>query len=810
MLISKHWLEQFVDISDIAPEDLAEQLTLHTVEIEGTLNLATLLDHIVVGEVVSIEKHPDANLLHVCQVSVGKERLQVVCGGSNVRQGMKVAMGMLGAKVRWHGEGDPIELAKIKIRGQESFGMICAADEIGLGDLFRKKDEKEILDVTDVSADAGTPLSKALGLDDIVLEVDNKSMTHRPDLWGHYGIAREIAAIYDLSLREYITKEIEEGDDAQIQVSIKDGDMCRRYMGVVVQGISIGPSPDWLQHRLAAVGINPINNVVDITNYVMAELGQPMHAFDADTLHSNDIVVRRAKKGESIVTLGGDEHQLTSDMLVIADKKKPIAIAGIKGGDQTGVTQETTTIIFEAANFDATGIRKAASTLGLRTDASSRFEKSLDPSFVELAMKRAVELTLEIIPDARVASPVADAGDWEVEPLHIRLRLPYLRERIGVDVARTDVVHTLEQLGFSVDEKGNELELTVPSWRATKDVSIEEDVIEEIARMYGYNMIPVYLPKASIQPAPENQLKKLTRSITKRLAYEAGYIEVYNYSFISPEWLAKMNIATDTLLELDNPIAKDRPFLRRNLFPNMLLNVEQNLHRYNSVQLFEIGKIYEKEEPGDPSGIGKERLPRQDVHVGMVYAAKGDETPFFALADAVRLVLGEAGVAYEFEKSEADADMIHPGRSARVVVEGVDVGKIAELHPLTQEKLGIPFRTAIAQINLNEVLRFAGEHISYVPLGEYPSVERDIAFVVDSKVEHAEVLNALQECDALIAGVSLFDVYGGQHVPEGKKSMAYHITYLSRERTLTAEEVDTVHATVVQMLRDTFGAEVRA
>lgn len=806
MLISRKWLEQFVDLSDISNEQLADDLILHTVEVEGVEKLGSLLNHVVLGKVDSIEKHPDADKLNVCQVDVGTDSVQVVCGGINVKEGMLVAMGLVGAKVQWHGEGEPVELKKTKIRGVESFGMICASDEIGLGDLFRKEDEREILDLSHVQAELGTSLLSLLELDDVVIDVDNKSMTHRPDLWGHYGLARDVAAIYGKELKAYPTASFDAGTEA-LSVTVEDAELCSRYMAVAVEGITVGPSPQWMQKQLAVVGINPINNIVDITNYVMTELGQPMHAFDAGVISSKLIQVRRAEKGESIVLLGGNEVELTPEMLLITNGEEPIAIAGVKGGEHSGVTDETTCIVLESANFNAVSVRRTSTAIGLRTDASARFEKSLDPNMVELAMQRAVSLVKELCPGANVASTIADEASFAVDQGPISLSLDFLNRRIGQEIDKKKVMEILVRLGFAVDDKGEVLSVTVPTWRATKDISIPEDLVEEVARMYGYDNIEPVLPEASISAPAVDPLRKLITKVREQLAYACGYTEVYNYSFTSTAWVETMNVPTKNLLELDNPIAKDRPYLRRNLMPNMLMNVEKNLHRFTEVKIFEIGKTYLADVKGENDG-GKGTLPKQDTYLGMCYAAKGDETPFFAASEAIRLIADQLGLSVSLEVLEGDAEMIHPGRYAEIQMNGSPVGRIAELHPMSQQTLGIEHRAAMVQMNLNAVLPLLSIKSAYTPLSAYPAVERDVALLVDSAVQDAAIRKEMEKAD-LVESVTLFDVYGGKGIEDGKKSMAYRLVYRSEKETLTAEAVEKVHEKVIASVCKMFNASQR-
>lgn len=811
MHISKDWLQEFVKLpASLTSEKIARELTMKTVEVEGVENPGEGLQGIVVGHVVTVEKHPNADKLQVCQVDIGRETLQVVCGGSNVRAGMKVAFGKIGANVRWHGEGEPIELIKTTIRGVESSGMICASDEVSLLEQFPKKEEKEIMDVSHLRAKPGTLLAEALSLHDVVFHIDNKSLSNRPDLWGHYGIARELSAMFRLPLKAYPVSAIPKGKGTPIKVVVKEKKLCPRFMAVAISGVKIGSSPVWMQARLTAAGVRPINTIVDITNYVMLELGQPMHAYDAEQVVGNTIIVRRAETGEKFITLDGKEHIVHEDMLMIADTEKALGVAGVMGGMGSGIKDTTSTIIFEAATFDAKNIRQTSTTLGMRTEASARFEKSLDPMLPEYALQRAVALTRELCPDARVMSPVVDVANFSLTQRPISVPLDFINKKIGMDIKKTEVIDILKHLGFGVKEKKGVLILVTPSWRATKDIAIPEDIVEEIVRLIGYDQVPSVLPLFPATPAPENKQKTLERRVRRIAAYECGFTEVYNYSFESAVWLERLGIGTAEHLRLDNPVAKDRPFIRRSLFPNLLENIEQNIHAVPSVRLFEIGMTYHGEAPGEPTQLGgTDRLPKQDVMLGMAYAEKGMATPFYELAQSLERIMRRLGITYELKK-ETTADLLfHPGRYARIVANGKNVGSIGELHPGVQRQAGIGERTALVEINLTALVSIAQDNAGYESIPLYPDVERDIAFVVPREQTHQEIATVLMSLDPLIHAVTLFDVFSGTQIGDGKKSMAYHIIYRSREKTLESKEVDLVHERVIRTVKEKFGADVR-
>ncbi|MFA5076164.1 MAG: phenylalanine--tRNA ligase subunit beta [Patescibacteria group bacterium] len=516
MYISLNWLKKYVDIpKGFLAADLAAKLTACTVEVEGWKKEGELLDNVVVGKILEIKDHPNADKLKLVVVDIGKKKTEVVCGGTNLKKGMLVALAKIGARVNWHGAGQIEELKPVKIRGVESQGMICLSSEIGLQDIMPDKSDTEILDLSHLKLKVGQPLAEALHLDDTILEIDNKSLTHRPDLWGHYGLARELAAILKVKFKNYDPKEIKGGRGKNLKVEIKDKEKCRRYIGVVVDNVKIAPSPDWLVRQLESVGVRAINNIVDITNYVMLELGEPMHSFDWREIKGGTIIIDTAQKGEKFTTLDGQERILDEQMLLIKDGKRAVALAGVMGGLNSEIKDDTVTILFEAANFEPNNIRKTSIKLGLRTEGSARWEKNLSPVIAELAMRKAVEMTLELSPGAKVASKVIDQNFYTSQISEIELDLNWLNKRLGTAVAKEEVIGILERLQFEVKDKKNSLIVKVPYWRSTKDVSIAEDLVEEIARIYGYDNIKPTMPSAPVAP-PKANLERVGNARLKK------------------------------------------------------------------------------------------------------------------------------------------------------------------------------------------------------------------------------------------------------------------------------------------------------
>jgi phenylalanyl-tRNA synthetase beta chain len=820
MKISFNWLKQYVGLPDsISPKEVGEKLKLATVEVEEIISQGKNLENIVVGKVLSVEKHPEADKLKICQVDVGDEKLAIVCGGSNVYEKMITAVAKVGAKVKWHGEGELVELKPTAIRGVESKGMICGASEVGFEDLFPPKDSHEILDLTGVVANKfiGKPIALALELNDSIFEIDNKSLSNRPDLWGHYGMAREVATLFSKTLKEYPVEAIKKiKNEVDLKVEIEDAKLCPRYMAVAISGVQVEESPGWLKQRLLSVGLRPINNIVDITNYVMLDLGEPMHAFDAEKLAKNKdqgikIIVRKAKKEEVLKLLDEEEVKLVENDLVIADSQKALALAGVMGGEDSGINKKTETIIFEAANFNASAIRRISSRLGARTDSSARFEKCLDPNWCELAIKKAVQLTLELCPKAKVSSKIIDEKNFSLATGPLTIEKNIFIKKLGIEIPEKKIVEILERLGFMVTDKGDKLSVKIPTWRATKDVSIAEDLVEEVARVYGYENIPSVLPKMSITPPTVNRLRLVEHAVRDCLTRDLGFCETNNYAFVSKEQIQKMG-DTAEYLELDNPLSKEKPFLCRSLVPNLTENIVKNIEFFDTVALYEIAKVFWPEEPGARSGEkDSELLPRQDVFLTTVFAQKKNENPLLEIQRVLERIAGQFNLNYSINELTAGAKAWqHAGRSGEIMADGQIIGSIYELNPFTADKFGLKaVRVAILEINLSI---FAGLPIKpkkYKKIPQFPAMIRDLSFMIDKKIAHAKIVEALESISDLLDQIELFDVYEGKNLPENKKSLAYRFVFSHPEKTLNTDEVEEAMKKIEAKLKKEFGVETR-
>lgn len=803
MLISFNWLKRHVDLPDsITAEEVADKLKLSTVEVENIVSQGRHLEQVVVGEILEIKNHPNADKLHLAQVDVGEKNPRQIVFGQMVKMevGFKVPVALAPTIL----PGNKV-IEKVEMRGELTEGMLCLDQEIGL------LQDGVSIQFFDKKVKNGTPIVEVLKLNDSILEVDNKSLSNRPDLWGHYGLAWEVAALFNKKVKELPIKELKAGKGVDLKIKIEDKENCTRYIGVAVGGIKIAPSPLWLQNHLKACGVKVINNIVDISNYVNLELGRPSHAFDRRDIKDNTIIVRRAKAGEKLVTLDDVERTLTENMCLVCDAERAVDLGGIMGGKNSEIKSDTTEIILELANFNAANIRKTMAAFDLRTDAGVRFEKTLSPHLAELGLKRILTLIKEIIPTAHLISKVVDVSYEKAENRKIILTEDFVEKKIGIKLNKKQIIKILESLGFLVAEKKDVLEIITPLWRSTKDISIPEDLVEEISRIYGYENIPAQLPTFSITPPFVNELRKLEREIKNILAWESHYTESYNYSFVSPNLLKQIGISSDNLIELDNPVSKDRPYLRHNLWPNLLENILHNQRQADTLKLFEIGKVFRKEQAGmRVAENSDELLPRQDTLLCLVCAGKNIEVPFYEVGETFKNLIKHFNVEVQFIPLEKIEDaFVHAGRQALVYVNGKGVGAVAEIHPSTQKRLGLESRVGMLEINLDELLPVLNQEKKYHPLPIYPEVVRDIAFVVDKKVTHAEIVSALRKVDLLIVSVELFDVYEGKNLGENKKSLAYHLTYQSPERTLTAEEVDKVQERVHKLLEKEFKAEVR-
>ncbi len=795
ILVSDKWLRQYVKMKQ-GPKEFAAAISQTGPSVERIEKQGELLDKVVVGRIISLAKHPNADKLRLARVDVGTGTLDIVCGGSNLAENQLVAVARVGARVRWHGQGEPITLEPATIRGVASEGMICGADEIGLADRFPPSGEKEIVDLTSCGFIPGTPLRQALGVDDLVYDIE--VTTNRPDALGVVGLAREAAAATGgqfLWKDPTPLKDSAKGGSA-LKVSIAAKKLCSRYCGTLIKGVTVKDSPEWMRERLVSAGLRPLNAVVDITNFVMLELGQPMHAFDAGKIKGMAVKARVAKEGETIAALDGREYALGAGMLVIADAERPIAVAGIIGGEDSKVTAETRDIVLEAASFDATSVRETGRALNIRTDAAMRFEKRLPQGLVAPAMARAAQLVMEIC-GGKIAA-VRDEVVEKEKQARISLKLAEINSKIGAEVTASAVKKYLASLGFEVSLSGGKATVKVPYWRAG-DISIPEDLIEEVARLYGYHRLPLMLPPGVSAEAPDPIFAVEER--LRRALVSAGANELVSISLVGPDLVRKSGEADAPSVMVANPLVSDLDRLRPSHRSRLLEAVRANEKMFDSGNVFEIGKVF---------APAADELPVETLSLGIAVWGKetGGEAFFRAKGLLERAAAGlHAPLAFgrDFPKN----GFWHPGRTASVHLGSQVIGIIGELAPDARRLADAESSVALCLVDIAELARAANPNALYRQVGEYPPVRRDIAFTLDRKAEHGFVVAAILAVDPLIASAELFDRYEGKGIEAGKKSLAYHLTYQSKERTLNSEEVENIHGRVARMLEHKFQAAIR-
>ena len=797
MLVSYNWLKQYTNVEDNA-NALAEKITRGGIEVEGVEYLAEEISNVVVGYVVSKEKHPDAEKLNVCQVNVGEEEnLQIVCGAPNVDAGQYVIVAKVGAKL------PGIKIKKAKLRGVESQGMICSLAELGLSKSVVPKNYQEGIYVFETEQELGSDVIEVLGLNDYILDL---SITpNRADALSMRGLTYELGALYNNKVGFNDVEKEENYEATSLQVAI-ESDSCRNYVGQVVKNVEVKSSPLWLQTRLMNSGIRPINNIVDITNYVLLEFGQPMHAFDKD-LVGDKIVVRDAKEGEVLETLDGEERKLQTTDLVITDGTRAIALGGVMGGKNTEVSEETKNIILESAYFNPTTVRRTSAAHGLRSDSSARFEKGIDPNMQKAALARAVELILELCPNAVVESSVGVVNKEEEKVVEITTS--YINNYLGITLSTEEIAAILEGLSFTVEVTGENLVVKVPTRRP--DISIKQDLVEEVIRIYGYDNLASTLPKFSkTTKGGLTYSQRMVRDL--RAVYASlGFNDTINYSLVSEEEATEYTLEDHHKVRLLMPMTETHSTLRQSLVPGLLNTVQYNVARkQKDLKLLEIGRVFFGS--GDDNIQPKETLYLSAALTGEERATKwlkeSSSLDFFAAKGYLEVVFDRLGLDEKVTYKKSKLEGMHPGRFAEVYLGEKRIGFIGEVHPQVADKLGLN-TTYVFEINLDEVISESKVKPKYEEVTKYPEITRDIAMLVDVKDEYQNIYNVIESVNSkLITKVELFDLYVGAELLVGKKSLALTITYSDKQKTLTDEEVTAVHDKVLSALTE-YGAIIR-
>lgn len=790
MWLSLNIIQTMVDISDITPEDLANRLTMATAEIDGIDRVNHFLKTIYTAKILDVKPHPGADKLTLVDLDTGRGNTRVVCGAPNHKKGDIVALATEGTRFN----ADFI-IKKSKIRGEESCGMLCSEREMGFSD-----NHDGILIFS-----AGTEIGKSLadiypGRIDTRLEIDNKSITHRPDLWSHLGFAREIGALLSrpvkIPVNETLKKDFVRTDD--LSVSVKNPDACPRYTCLAIKNIRIEESPEWLKAAVSSIGMRPINNIVDITNYVMAETGEPMHAFDRRKLRCGEIIIRMASPGEKMNTLDGNERNLTAEDIVIADAGGAIALAGVMGGGNSEIDPATTEIVLEAANFNPVNIRKTAARFALRTEAAIRFEKSQSPLLTPMAILRCYELIKQVIPGAQAVTEMVDAYPVPQKDISITTSTDYIRERIGESLTDERITGILSSLGFGISINGKSMAVAVPYYRATKDISIPDDIVEEVGRIYGYDNISPMPPFVPCTIPYRNRKRQFERSVKTILSGDCRLTEVSAYSFVGEETLNRLKINGDKELRLKNPLSSEHDRLRRSLVPNLVRMIELNRRYQDEFAFYEIGRVYLKDDRKSSD------LATENTRIaGAVFQKKPQGPMFYEMKLVVttlfdRLRIRKYRLVPETQNLPPYA---HPGRSARITIDGKDAGLIFELHPATIKEFELAGSAAMMDIDMDMLFQSPGQDLRFNELRKFPEVPFDISVLAGLRVYAEDILTLIRKTDGkLIHSAEVVSVYEGAPVPEGKKSVSVRIVLYSPEKTLESSDIESIQKKIIASL----------
>ena len=805
MNTSLSWIKTYVPDLDVTAQEYTDAMTLTGTKVEGFTELDADLDKIVIGQIDKIEKHPDADKLIICQVNIGTESVQIVTGAPNVKEGDKVPVVLDGGRVAGGHDGKMtpggIKIKKGKLRGVESFGMMCSIEELGsTREMYPEAPEYGIY-IFPEDAVVGESAVKALGLDDVVFEYEITS--NRVDCYGVLGIAREAAATFQKKFCPPIV-EVKENDEKAsdyVKVTVEDPELCPRYCARVVKNVKIGPSPKWMQRCLASNGIRPINNLVDITNYVMEEFGQPMHAYDLDTIANQEIVVRRAGKDEKFVTLDGQERIMDENVLMICDGEKAVGIAGIMGGENSMITDDVKTVLFEAACFDGTSIRLSSKRIGLRTDASGKFEKGLDPNNAQAAIDRACQL-MEELGAGEVVGGMVDVCSETREPSRVKFEPEKINKLLGTSLTKEEMIDYLGRVELAYDEKTDEI--VAPTFR--QDIHCNADVAEEVARFYGYDKIPMTLPtgEATTGKLP---FKLRIQEVARDIAEYCGFSEGMSYSFESPKVFDKLCIPEDSdlrkVITISNPLGEDYSIMRTSTLNGMLASLSTNYNRRNKdVRLYELGNIYL------PKSLPVTELPDERTMFTLGMYGKGD---FFDMKGVCEEFFEKIGMKKKVTYDpNSGKPFLHPGRQANMIYEGKVVGYLGEVHPAVADNYSIGEKAYIAVIDILDVLEFAGFNHKYTGIAKYPAVTRDLSLVVPHAVLAGQIEEIFdQRGGNILESYQLFDIYEGAQIEKGFKSMAYSLVFRANDKTLGANEISAAMKKIMNGLNG-LGIELRS
>ena len=795
MNTSLSWIKKYVPDLDVSAQEYTDAMTLSGTKVEGFEKLDADLEKIVIGQIEKIERHPDADKLIVCQVNIGTETVQIVTGASNVHEGDKIPVVLDGGSV-----ADGTKIKTGKLRGVESCGMMCSIEELGSTTDFYPEAAEDGIYIFPEDAEVGASAIEALGFNDVVFEYEITS--NRVDCYSVIGIAREAAATFQKPFYPPVVEVKGNSEDVNdyVKVTVEDKELCPRYCARMVKNVKIGPSPKWMQRCLAANGIRPINNLVDITNYVMEEFGQPMHAYDMDTIEGQEIIVRRAKKDEKFVTLDGQERVLDDSVLMICDGKKPVGIAGIMGGENSMITENATTVLLEAACFDGVNIRLSSKKVGLRTDASGKFEKGLDPNNAQAAIDRACQL-IEEFGCGEVVGGMADVYSKVKEPVRVAFDADKINSLLGTELSKEEMLEYLSRVELKYDESTGEI--VAPTFR--HDIFRMADLAEEVARFYGYDNIPTTLPKGEATTG-KLPFKLRIEQVARDMAEFNGFSQGYCYSFESPKVFDKLLIPENDELRkaivISNPLGEDFSIMRTISLNGMLTSLGTNYKRRNKdVRLYELGNIYL------PKELPLTELPEERMMFTLGMYGAGD---FFSMKGVVEEFLDKIGMHKKEEYNpNAGKPFLHPGRQAEIIYDKTVIGYMGEVHPTVAASYGIGEKAYVAVLDIPAILEFATFDRKYEGIAKFPAVSRDISMVVPKEVLAGQIEAVIaQRGGKILENYQLFDIYEGSQIKEGYKSMAYSVTFRAKDRTLEDADVNAAMKKILNGL-ETLGIELR-
>ena len=806
MKVSLNWVKKYIDIpAELTNSQIAYDLTMRTVEVEDVVDTAEKFHDIVVGNITAVNAHPNADKLRVCMVDIGEaEDVQIVCGGSNLYEGEKVVVSKPGAEVYWHGESELMKIKETKMRGVASYGMICGAEEVYLEDLYPADDPTVIVDLGDIDATPGQNIADVIGMNDTVLEIDNKSLTNRPDLWGHYGIARELAAIYKLPLKPLDEFVVPEGL-REYEVEIDCTEKCYRYACLEIRNLSVKDSPLWMKTAIINGGMRPINAIVDITNYIMLSVGQPTHAFDRTHVTGEKIVVRNAKSDEKLELLDGENIDLTPEDLVICDIEGPIALAGIRGGKKDSILDDTVDVVLEVANFTAGAIRNTGKRFDEKTDASIRYEKGIDTQRVDQGLALGIKLFKEIFPEAEFTA-FKDVNPIETKRAEVDVTKAFLDTRLGKVLDDNEISDTLGRLGFDVEFKNGVFRTVAPTWRSTGDISMRDDVLGEIARLVGYENFEAKPLPVNFENAVHQIEMDLNRHLREHLAFRCGFNEIFTYPWIDEKYIKAAKIDMAKGVRLATPPAPELATLRQSLVPGALEAVVKNLRYYDEFKIFEVAEVFEKGE-FHPSSED-ETLPIHKLMLTGAVVGKDAKSLFFDAKGVVESLPRYCHMnGYQFKQIEkpswADSEVyLNIINDEKEVIGSLGLVSVATLSDAGVKKAS----AAVFELDVKKLVPFTSRTNEFEHLPQFPLVEEDLSLLADEDVKWEDIYEAIKY---MAKEVSFIEEYRGSQIPEGKKSIMIRIKLGNDDSTMTAKQIEKKTKNILNVLAKKTGVTLR-